>query len=571
MDIEQYVADLRERHERIRPAGTPSQVHYPLGEISLPAHVAHWARHRPDRPAILFRGNAVTYRELDELVRRVAGWLESAGVRPGDRVGVHLPNSPQFVVTMMAVLHLGAVHVPINPMFQRAELAHELGDSGAEVVVTLDSLLPVLDAAREDVPVRRVLLTTDGEMAAEDRREHADNAGRGAGCHTWAEALAHEPTARQPAEDLDALAALNYTGGTTGLPKGCEHTQRHMLYTAATSAAATRQGTGTGYVALCHIPIFWIAGEDLGVLNPLVLGGTSVLLPRWDPAAVLDAIDRHGVTTMVGTVENYLELLDHPEFARHDLSSLVDPMAVSFVRKLTPEVRHRWAAAAGSGSLLREGAYGMTETHTFDATPYGLTDQDHDLRAEPVFCGIPVPGTDIAVVAADTLRPVEIGEVGEIVVRSPAVMTRYWRNSEETTRQLRDGWLHTGDNGRIDEDGCLHYLGRAKDMIKVKGMSVFPTEVEMLLIRHPQVRTAAVVAAEHPSKGQQPVAFVSLEDDADGADTVDAEGLRAWAEQAMASYKVPVVEVVRELPTTATGKIRKVDLTERARHIVDRR
>lgn len=564
MDIEQHVQDLRSRQERIRPAGTPSQVHYPLGEITLPEHVAHWARRRPDRPAIIFQGREIRYRELDESIRRLAGWLDSAGVRAGDRVAVHLPNSPQFVIAMLAVLRLGAVHVPVNPVFRGAELSHELGDSGSEVVITLDSLLPVLDQVRERSPVRRVLITAATEMARSGDRPHID-ASRGGSPSMWADALEYPPV-NGPAGDLDALAALNYTGGTTGLPKGCEHTQRHMLYTAATSAAATRQTTTTRHVALCYIPIFWIAGEDLGILNPLVLGGTSILLPRWDPGEVLAAIDGYRVTTMVGTVENYLDLLAHPDFGRYEVSSLIDPMAVSFVRKLTPEVRHRWAAAAGSDSLLREGAYGMTETHTFDATPYGLADEDRDLRAEPVFCGIPVPGTDIAVVSSETGEPLDIGQAGEIVERSPAVMTGYWRKPDETARQLRGGWLHTGDTGRMDEDGCLHYLGRTKDMIKVKGMSVFPAEVELLLSHHPAVHTAVVVAADDPDRGQRPVAFVRLDQDG----RTDATSLLEWAAQQMAPYKVPLLQIVTEFPTTATGKIKKVDLLGQAQEIADR-
>ena len=239
-------------------------------------------------------------------------------------------------------------------------------------------------------------------------------------------------------------------------------------------------------------------------------------------------------------------------------------MAVSFVRKMSPEVRHRWREAVGEHSLLREGAYGMTETHTFDATPYGFAEGDRDLLAEPVFCGIPVPGTDVAVVSFETSDPLPLGEAGEIVVRSPSVTTGYWRNPEATATQLRDGWLHTGDNGRIDEDGCLHYLGRDKDMIKVKGMSVFPAEVEMLLTRHTAVRTAAVVPADHPEKGQVPVAFVSLEP---GASLEEAE-LEAWARTAMAAYKVPRVALVTEFPMTTTGKIRKVELVERAQQLV---
>ncbi|WAL68408.1 AMP-binding protein [Amycolatopsis cynarae] len=561
--LEAYLSGVRARQEKVRPAGTPSEVVYPLGEITIPEHVAHWARRYPDRPAIEFEGRTTSYGELDELTRRLAGWLVSVGVRAGDRVGVYLPNTPQFVVAMLAALRLGAVHVPVNPMFQTAELAHELADSGAEVVITLDALLPTLASARDETPVRTVLVTGAREMAAEATPPVFPDGAVPSGMTAWAEATAHGPATDWPG-DLDALAALNYTGGTTGAPKGCEHTQRHMLYTAASSAGAMRTAADSGFAALCYIPIFWIAGENLGILHPLVLGGTSVLMPRWNAPQVLELIQRHRVTTMVGTVENYLELLDQPGFGGYDLSSLTDPMAVSFVRKLDPEVRRRWTAAVGTHSVLREGAYGMTETHTFDTTPFGFAGDDFDLLAEPVFCGIPVPGTDIAVVSFDTGDPVPLGVAGEIIVRSPSVMTRYWRNPEATAEQLREGWLHTGDNGRLDADGCLHYLGRDKDMIKVKGMSVFPAEVEMLLARHPEVLTVAVVPAGHPDKGQVPVAFVSL---CPGA-TVTAAGLREWARTAMASYKVPLVEIVSAFPMTATGKIRKVELAGKAQRLV---
>ncbi|NBE54995.1 AMP-binding protein [Streptomyces sp. YC537] len=560
--MDAYLRDLRARQEAVRPAGTPSTVSYPLGEQGIPEHVTHWAHTVPDRAAVVFEGRTTTYRELDALIARLAGWLRSEGVRPGDRVAVHLPNTPQFLVSMMAILRVGAVHVPVNPMFQAAELAYELTDSGAELVITVDRLLPLVEQVRAQAPIRQVLVTGPEELAASGTGPVLP--AEGAGITPWSVAVAHPPAPQHPT-DLDALAALNYTGGTTGLPKGCEHTQRHMLYTTASSANAMGRGADGGFVALCYIPVFWIAGENLGILSPLVLGGTSVLMPRWDAARALDLIGRHRVSTMVGTVENYLELLDRPELADTDLSSLDDPMAVSFVRKLSPEVRHRWLAAAGPHSVLREGAYGMTETHTFDATPYGLAGDDRDLLAEPVFCGVPVPGTDIAVVSFETGEPVPLGEVGEILVRSPSVMTGYWQNPEATAGQLRDGWLHTGDNGRIGEDGCLRYLGRDKDMIKVKGMSVFPAEVELLLTRHPSVRTAAVVPAEHASKGQVPVAFVSLEPGA----VLGAEELEGWARSAMASYKVPLVRIVGEFPMTATGKIRKVELTERAQRVAE--
>lgn len=561
MDLETYLDDVRARQARVRPANTPDRLVLPLGELSLPGHVDHWARERPDQPAIVYEGRTIAYRELADLVARVAGWLAAAGVRAGDRVAVDLPNCPQFTVAMLAVLRLGAVHVPVNPMFQREELVYELADSGATVLVAVDTVLPVVAAALPETRVRRVLVTALGELSAAGGSPVLPD---GFTATAWAEAAAHPPSPEHPA-DLDALAALNYTGGTTGLPKGCQHTQRHMLYTGATAVAATGHTVETGYVPLCYLPVFWIAGEDLGILNPIVLGGTSVLMTRWDAEAALTAIERHGVTSMVGTVENYLELLERPDLAARDLSSLKMPMAVSFVRKLTQDVRAAWREAVGAHSVLCEAAYGMTETHTFDATPYGMADEDQDLLAEPVFCGVPMPGTDLAVVRFGTLDPLPLGEAGEIVVRSPSVMTGYWNRPEATAAQLTGGWLHTGDNGRLDENGCLHYLGRDKDLIKVKGMSVFPAEVELLLSRHPAVRTAAVVPAEHPEAGQVPVAFVSLAPDA----SVTASDLRTWAKTAMAPYKVPLVEVVGEFPMTATGKIRKTELSARAQRVAD--
>lgn len=537
-DLDTYIADLRRLQARRRPSGIPDHVVYPAGEITIPAHVSHWAAQRPDTTALTFQGVDYTYPELDDLHRRLAGWMSAQGISRGDRVAVYLGNSPQFVIAFLAILRLGAVHVPVNPMFAPAELTHELRDSEPRLVITNQALASTVDEVQPRLDDRvRVLVVEEG----------------------WAEAVAHEPFGGDDG-DLDALAALNYTGGTTGLPKGCQHTQRHMLYTAASATTATQLPAEPGFTSLCYLPIFWIAGEDLGILLPFVLGGTSVLMARWDAATTLDAIETYGVSVMTGTVENYLELMARPDIGERDLSSLVDPQAVSFVRKMTPQVRADWAAAAPSGGTLRESSYGMTETHTIDCVPYGFAADDEDLLAEPVFCGLPVPGTDIAVVEFGTQTPLLLGEVGEIIVRSPSVTDGYWRNPEATADQLVDGWIHTGDNGRIDEEGLLHYLGRRKEMIKVKGMSVFPAEIEVLLAQHPLVESVAVVPTDDPDSGQRPVAFVLP---AEGA-TVTADELVSWSRENMATYKVPLVKVVGALPMTATGKVRKHELAEDA-------
>lgn len=556
MEYTEHLQDVRRRQERVRPADTPRDVVHPLGDLTVPEYVDAWAQRQPERAAVVHEDVVIDYRELAERQARWAGWLRAKGVAPGERVGVHLGNVPEFVVAFLGTLRAGCVHVPVNPMFRHAELVHELSDSGASVVVTSAALAQRLCDAAAQTEVRTVVVLA-GER---DPLPVVD----GVEVVRWSDTATVEPL-REPARDLDALAALNYTGGTTGLPKGCEHTQRHMVYTAV-SASGANGLDGTDVVSLCFIPVFWIAGEDLGILIPLVMGGTTVLLERWDAATVIDLVERHRVTMTAATVESYLDILEVPGVAERDLSSFTAPMAMSFIRKLTPEIRRRWSQVVGAGSVLREGSYGMTESHTVDVVPHGLHENDHDLLTEPVFCGLPVPGTDVVVVDPVTAEPMGYGEAGEILLRSPSIMTGYWRNPEATAEQLRDGWLHTGDTGYLDEDGCLHYLARTKEMIKVKGMSVFPAEVEMMLARHPALDSVAVVPADDAVTGQRPVAFVSLR----AGSSVTAAELEEWAHGQMAGYKVPLVEVLAQFPLTDTGKIRKAELLGRAEAVAAR-
>jgi len=551
----------------VRPAGAPREPHYPLGDRTISDYLRERARRAPNRAALSFYGASLSFADLDEQSDRLATWLDRAGVEPGDRVGVLLPNCPQFAIAFHAILKLGAVYVPLNPMFREHELGHELADAQVRVLVALDELALLVDAVRPRAGIERVLYTAAAEYLPDEpalpvpgglRAPPAEESRR-----QWREALAGERLALR-AVDLDALAALNYTGGTTGMPKGCEHSQRHMLYTSVTAAAVWRFGADFGGsesdAGVVFFPAFWIAGEDLALLIPVVTGTTCVLLNRWDPAAVLAAIERHRATLMVGTVDSYVELLECAERERRDASTLRVPLAASFVRKLDVEIRRAWQAYAGPASVLRECSYGMTETHTMDTSTAGFEDDDRDLRSRPVFCGLPMPGTDVKVVDFESRALLPLGDEGEIAIRSPSVLTGYWRAPAETAAALRDGWLYTGDMGMLDEDGCLHYLGRRKELIKVKGMSVFPAELETLIGMHPAVQGVAVVPREDADRGQVPRAFVELLD----GSVCDEDELVRWARENVASYKVPEIAVVAALPRTATGKIVKGDLVARA-------
>jgi long-chain acyl-CoA synthetase len=548
------LAEIRSLQAANWPPQVPREVTYPVAVPALPEYLRHWAATRPDAVAISFYGRDIAYAEYDELSDRFAGWLAGRGVTPGDRVGVYLGNCPQFLIAMVGILKAGAVHVPINPMFRNHELRHELDDAGVTVLLAQDSLADLVESVRAQTPVRHVAYTGLADLltAEPDLPVPFDLT---ADRSDWTEISGSAPAPARPS-DPDAPAALNYTGGTTGMPKGCEHTQRHMVYTAATATLAG--GTGVGApdaVSLNFFPVFWIAGEDFGILKPLVNGQQVVLMARWDPAVAAALIARHGVTDAVATVDNYVELMDLPDFDGARMSSLRTALAVSFVLKLTPQLRGRWRAA--TGTVLREASYGMTETHTADTFTLGFQDGDRDLHADPVFCGLPVPGTDILIVD-DAGDPVPVRTPGEIIVRSPSILTGYYGRPDATAETIRDGWLHTGDVGRLDEWGALHYLARAKEMIKTNGMSVFPSEIESLLRLHPAVDAVAVVPRADRAKGQVAVAFVVVSDGTTG------DELRRWARENMAAFKVPEFELVERLPMTATGKVRKGDLFDRA-------
>ncbi|BDD82958.1 acyl-CoA synthetase [Tsukamurella pulmonis] len=553
--------EIRALRERNWPTQVPRTVDYPAGTPAMVEHLRHWARERADTVAIAFYGREVSYAEYDEFSDRFAGLLVELGVRPGDAVGVYLGNCPQFAIAMLGILKAGAVHVPVNPLLKGRELQHELEDAGVGVLLAQTDLLELVESVRERTPVHTVIGTALGDLLT-DVAPLAEGA---APFDTapdprsdWHRVVAAAP-APVRASDPDALAALNYTGGTTGLPKGCEHTQRHMAYTAATATLAG--GTEVGdpsAVGLNFLPVFWIAGEDFGILKPLINGQTIVLMTRWEPSIAAALAARYAVTDMVATVDNYVELMDLPGFDGSALRTVVNPLAVSFVLKLTPAVRARWREL--TGRTLREASYGMTETHTADTFTLGFQDGDRDLTADPVFCGLPVPGTDILVVDPDG-APVPVGETGEIVVRSESILTGYHRRPDATAEAIRHGWLHTGDVGKIDDWGAVHYLARTKEMIKVNGMSVFPSEVEALLKDHPAIGSVSVVPRPDERRGQVPLAFVV------SAGPVDVAELTAWARENMAGYKVPDFVVVDALPMTATGKVRKGDLFERAARI----
>lgn len=556
-----YLSAHRARIAARWPAELPREPLYPHGEIPLTAYLTAWAQATPDAVAIDFYGRQVSYAELERLVDRYAAMLQAAGVVPGDRVAIFLGNCPQFTVAFLGALRAGAIHVPVNPMFKEHELIYELQDADAGYILCQDALVPLVEKVRDQTSVQRIWSTGLADMLPETPAWHvpdsvvSDRAAAGAADDLLA-ALEAAPAKPAPVPvDLEAVCKFNYTGGTTGMPKGCAHSQRDMIYTAATVAACgTRLRPGDR--TLNFYPLFWMAGEDTGLIFPLFCGATCILLARWDPVSVMDAIHTARVNVAKMLVDNAVEIMDHPRVGEFDLTS-IDRMGVSsFVKKLNADFRARWKEL--TGSVMAEGGWGMTETQTADTFTTGFQDDDFDLSLQPVFVGLPMPGTDFKICDFETGALIPFDGEGEICIRSPSILKSYWNKPEATAHALRDGWLHTGDIGVIDDMGFLHFLGRRKEMLKVKGMSVFPAEIEAMLGRHPAVLGAGVVGRPDEARGQVPVAFVRLDPARGGGMT--AAALEAWCGEQMASYKRPEIRIVDALPMTTTGKVKKEEL-----------
>ncbi len=563
MDEASYLATLHALWQRHWPAGIPGEPVYPHGKRPITHYLRAWARQQPDKPAVVFYGHTLSYGELDRLSDRFAALLAERGIGPGDRVSVFMPNCPQFHIAFFGILKRGAIYAPVSPLSRAFELHHQLTDSGAVSLVALDQLMPVVREVKPQCALREVFVTSFADvLPAEPALPLPDllRAPRVA-CPDAIDLLPALAacTAPTPGVEIgwDDVAALNYTGGTTGLPKGCIHTHGHIAYTAA-SATRTSAYMTSDTVALCFLPEFWIAGQNLGLTFPTFAGGTLVLMARWDPVAFMAAVQRYRVDSTAILVDGIDEVLNHPRLHEFDLRSLQHARSISFIKKLNPDYRRRWREV--TGATLCEASWGMTETNTSDTFTTGFQDDDFDLKQQPIFAGLPVPGTEFKVCDFATGELLPLGEEGELCVRSPAVLAGYWRQPEATARAIRDGWLHTGDAAILDTEGFLHFLGRRKEMLKVNGMAVFPAEIEALLGQHPALQGSAVVGRPDPKTGERAVAFVLVKPEARG--TLDEAAVSAWCAERISVHKVPEVRFVDALPMTATGKVRKDELAK---------
>ncbi|TBH21871.1 AMP-binding protein [Thermus thermamylovorans] len=534
---------------RFYPPGTPAEAETPTGSVGEKVREAFEGRSR--EVALLYYGRAYRYEELLEAIQRFAGGLKALGLAPGDRVGLYLANSPQFVIAYLGILWAGGVVVPVSPLYTSHELRHQLLDSGARFLVVQDALLE--NAARTGVALEATVVASLKEALPTWQRLLVRGLPppKGPGIHPFADLLRSAPLPVPEPRGEEDLAALPYTGGTTGLPKGVEITHGNIL--AAHRVIQSLNPLGRENTILAFLPFYHIYGQVVLLLGGLLSGARLVVFSTPDPDWILEAMVRYRATHFFGVPSLYEVLRDHPKAHWVDWRRLeVVVSGADTLHEATVEAFKR-----RTGREIAEG-YGMTETTSVSH----INPRDRIKRGS---FGIPLPGIRALVVDPETLEPVPVGEVGELALAGPNVTRGYWRREDENARSFfSQGGLRffrTGDLVRMDEEGYFHFYDRAKDMIKYKGRPVFPREIEEALRAHPLVKAAGVVGVPDPKVGAYPKAYVVLEAEARGK--VTEEDLLAFLKERLAPYKLPrEIEFRGELPKTDVGKVSRRELRE---------
>ena len=530
--------------------GVPLEVEIP--EATITGLLVEAAARSPHAPALVFFGKKTSYGQLLDQVRRLARSFLDLGLGPGEPLAVLLPNCPQLAVSYHAILSLGGTAVLLNPLLSPKEIAYQLKDSGSRKLVVLDHLLPKVEDAAPEVALERLMVTSLSEALPwplswlypfKARRQRLPTGFTpGPGRQRWRDLLRAQPLADLPPTRPEDLAVLQYTGGTTGTPKAAMLSHKNLLANVVQiNAWLPRLRYGKERV-VGLIPFFHSFGLTACLNWPLSQGAAILILPKFDLNTFLGMLRKHRPTVLPGVPTLFVALINHPELAGIDFSQLW--ACISGSAPLPQEVRDRFEGL--TGCRIMEG-YGLTEagpvTHL---NPY-------QQNRPPGSIGMPFPSTRAKIVDADTgSRDLFFGEVGELVVQGPQVMSGYWQRPEESALVLRDGWLFTGDLAKMDENGYFYIIDRKKDLIIDGGFKIYPREVEEVLYQHPGVLEAVAYGIPDPYRGELlKVAIVPRP----GAN-LTAEEILKYCQPLLATYKLPkIVEFRTELPKSMVGKV----------------
>ncbi|NOK61161.1 MAG: long-chain fatty acid--CoA ligase [Chloroflexi bacterium AL-W] len=554
-------------------AGVSATLSYP--DSTLSDFLAESARKYPYNTATHFVlsyllggrytvGGKITYRKLNELVDRFATSLHQLGVRKGDRVALMLPNSPHFVIAFFAAMRLGAIIVNNNPTYTSRELKHQLSDSGSETIVILNLFWPRLREIQQETPIKRVIVAHVFDtlsfpssllVKAKQRRDPE-----------WVDVprdsdilffqnLLDQSAPTPPSVEIkpDDTALFQYTGGTTGLPKAATLTHRNLVANTIQVSSWLTDGKPGQEKVMAAIPFFHVYGMTVCMIYGLYMGAELVIVPNPRPIDnVMGIIQHERATVFPGVPAMYIGIVNHPEINSYDLTSV--RACISGSAPLPMDIQERFGQI--TGGRLVEG-YGLTE-----AAPVTHCNPVYGKRKNGSI-GVPFPDVEVRLIDLEKGEDLPLGseQEGELLLKGPQVMKGYWNQPEETAATIdADGWLHTGDICKTDEDGYFFIVDRKKDMINVSGLKVLPRDVEEVLFMHPKVLEAVVAGIPHPTRGDDTVkAFIVRQP----GEQVTVEEIREFCKLHLAPYKIPrEIEFRDELPKTIVGKVLRRVLVE---------
>lgn len=511
------------------------------------------AERTPETAALIFQNYKLTYRELQEQVEVAAANLRANGIQPGDRVAIMLPNLPQTYIAFWAVAKAGAVVVMTNPLYMENELIHQLNDSGAKCLITADMIWPKIKDLRIRLGVQKYFVTSIADalrfpkstlFRIKERKRDYGLQFDGQSVQPFMNLLKGKERLSTPISDpAETLMALQYTGGTTGTPKGAMLTHANFNANALQITEALKAGLANKHHNfLAVLPLFHVYGLSTCLVMPAAVGGSTHIMVRFNPIEVLKCIQKNKITLFPGAPSVYIALLQHKDVEKYDLTSLdiaiagSAPMPVEYINLFKEK----------TGGEIIEG-YGLTE-----ATPItNLNPYLGERKAGSI--GLPLPSTLCQIVDMELgITPLRPGEPGELIIKGPQVMKGYWKRPDATGNTVRNGWLYSGDIAIMDEQGYVFIVDRKKDMVLVGGYNVYPREVDEVLFAHPKIKEAVSVGVPHKTRGEILKAYIVLKP----GEELSKNDVIAYCRSKLANYKVPKqVEFRDELPKSNVGKI----------------
>jgi long-chain acyl-CoA synthetase len=525
-------------------------------KITMPQALTRSVNQFPDKTALIFIDSRISYKQLDDMVNRFANALIDLGVKPGDKVAMLMPNMPQLVAATYGAWRAGAVVIMNNPLYTDKELEYQFNNSESSFLITLDLLGPRMIALKPKTPIKHIVVAHIRDhlrfpkkqllpIVAKDKHRNIPPTPN---VYEWMDVLKKYPATNPNIPvDFESLASLQYTGGTTGVSKGVMLTHANLVKNVQQTLAffpGFNRGENT---LLGTLPFFHSFGLTTCMNISIWMGWTDVLIPRPEPEALLEAVHKYKVNFFPAVPTMYVGVLNHPKASQYNLTSIkgcfsgAAPLPIEVIKEFESK----------TGSQICEG-YGLSETSPVATTnPFGGVTKVGSV-------GLPVPDTDIKIVdLIDGQKEMPMGESGEIIIKGPQVTSGYYKMPEETAIAIRDGWLYTGDIGKMDEDGYFYIVDRKKDMIIAGGYNIYPREIDEVLFEHPKILEACAVGIPDPYRGETVKAFVVLKP----GETMTAEEVIKYCQEKLAKYKVPkMVEFMTSLPKSGVGKILRKEL-----------